>query len=149
MSENTPTPEELVEEISLTVEDASVIPVPIDPTLSNEGEAADAAATGKAIAGVLDSLKVNEKTATASGAYKVITVYGTDILVSDATGAQTITQALEASASSTASSIMYDSENLISVADALDDIYEDMDTELSEEEIDAIIEEVFTEESDE
>lgn len=145
MSENTPTPEELVEEISLTVEDASVIPVPIDPTLSNEGEAADAAATGTAIAGVLGNLRVNAKAPSSNA----ITLYGTDILVSDATGAQTITQALEASASSTASDIMYDSEHLISVADALDDIYEDMDTELSEEQIDAILEEVFAEEGDE
>ena len=139
MSEVTPTPEELVEEITLSVDDASVIPVPIDPTLSNQGEAADAYATGQAIAGVIGNLRVNTKAPTDNA----ITLYATDIAMSNEEGAQTISEAIEGIGDKDASEIMYDSENLVTVKDAIDGIMEDLDTELSEEEIDDIFEEVF------
>lgn len=144
MSELTPTPEELVEEIGFTVQDAEVIPTPVDPTLSHEGEAADAKATGDAIDAVLDDLQINAKRVVD----KSITLYGTDIHVSNQEGAQTIAEALESVSSSTAADIMYDPENLVSVKDAIDGITEDLDTELSESEIDAIIDEVFAEEGE-
>ena len=149
MSEVTPTPEELVEEINLTVDDATVIPVPIDPTLTHEGEAADAKATGDAIAGVIDDLRVNGKAATTSGTQKVITVYAGDILMSNATGAQTIAEAFASVGDKDASQIMYDSTNLVTIKAAIDGIKADLDTELSEAEIDAIFDEVFGEGDDE
>ena len=137
MSEVTPT--DLVEDIELTVEDATVIPMPIDPTLSNEGEAADAKATGDAIAGVIGNLRVNAK----APVNNAVTLYAGDIYVSDETGAQTIAAALEAAASITADDIVYDADNLTSVKDALDGIIDEIDTELSEAQIDTIFEEVF------
>lgn len=139
MSEINSTPEELIEQIDLDVEDASVIPIPIDPTLSHEGEAADAKATGDAISGVISRLKVNEK----SPVDNEITLYASDILMSDATGAQTIEQTINGIGDKDASEIMYDAENLVTVADALDGINETLDTELTEEQIDEIFDEVF------
>lgn len=142
MSEVNQTPEELVEEIELTVDDATVIPVPIDPTLSIEGEAADAKATGDAIAGVFSGATVNSKAFT----NKAVTLYATDILMSNATGAQTVSEAFSAVGDKDASEIIYDSDNLISVKSAIDTIKSDMETELSEAEIDEIFDEVFAEE---
>ena len=142
MSENTPTPEELVEEISYEVEDASVIPTPIDTTLSIAGEAADAKATGDAIAAVFSGAKVNNK----SFASKSVTLYGSDINLTNETGAQTLAEAINAIGQKTADGINYDTENLVTVKDALDDIYEQMDTDLTTAEIDALFAEVFAEE---
>lgn len=139
MSENTPTPEELVEEIDMTVDDATVIPVPIDPTLSNEGEAADAKATGDAIAAVFSGAKVNNKNFVS----KAVTLYATDITMSNAAGAQTVAEAIGSIGDKDASDIMYDAENLVTVADALDDIQTEMETGLTDEEIDDIFDEVF------
>ena len=56
-----PTAESLVRRIRVGVRTSSVIPTPIDPTLSHQGEAADAYATGQAIAGVIGNLRVNGK----------------------------------------------------------------------------------------
>ena len=139
MSEVNPTPEELVEEIRLTVSDATVIPTPIDPTLSNQGEAADAKATGDAIAGVIGNLRVNTK----APVNNAITLYASDIPMSDAEGAQTVAAAIESAADKDASEIMYNATSLISVKDALDTINATLDAELSDEEIDAIFDEVF------
>ena len=139
MSEVTPTPEELVEEIGFTVDDASVIPTPIDPTLSIEGEAADAKATGDAIAGVIGNLRINTK----APVENAVTLYAGDILMSSTSGAQTITEAIESIGAKTANNIMYDSENLVTVKDALDGINTTLDSELSETEIDTIFDSVF------
>ena len=139
MSETTPTPEELVEELDYEVEDAEVIPTPIDDTLTISGEAADAKATGDAIAAVLGNLRVNTKAPSSNA----ITLYASDIAVSDATGAQTIAEALVAVGDKTADDIMYDTVNLVSIKDALDAINTAIDTELSEAEIDAIFDSVF------
>lgn len=135
------TPQELVEEIEYEVEDAEVIPQPIDPTLSIAGEAADAKATGDAIAAVFNGATVNEKSFT----NKAVTLYGSDIKVSSAEGAQTISEALSSAASQTADDIVYDSTNLVTVKGALDDLYETLDSELTEAQIDAIFDEVFEE----
>lgn len=135
------TPQELVEEIEYEVEDATVIPQPIDPTLSIAGEAADAKATGDAIAAVFNGASVNGKSFT----NKAVTLIASDIKVSGDEGAQTIAEALAAAASSTADDIVYDETNLVTVKDALDDVYETLDSELTEAQIDAIFDEVFEE----
>ena len=142
MSEPNQTPEELIRTITRTVTRAKVIPTPVDPTLTNEGEAADAAATGAAIAAVLTGAKVNNKTFT----NKEVTLYAGDIAMSDETGAQTIAQAVESAGNRAANDIMYDAENLVSVKDAIDGIKDDLETELTTEEIDSIFDEVFEEE---
>lgn len=139
MSELTPTPEELVEEVTFTVDEAQIVPMPIDPTLSHEGEAADAAAVGTAIAGVFGGATVNGK----GFVNKAVTVYGADIKMSAAEGAQSIVEAFESIQDKDASEIMYDTENLVTVKDALDGIAEDLESEISTEEIDAILDEVF------
>ena len=139
MSEVNPTAEELVRNVTFTLQRANVIPTPVDPTLSNEGEAADAKATGDAIAGIVGSLRVNTK----APVNNAITIYAGDILVSDAQGAQTVAEALIQSASMDASEIIYDSDNLVSVKAAIDGIKDEIDTELTESEIDAIFDDVF------
>ena len=131
--------EELVENVEIEVDDAPVVAMPIDPTLTISGEAADAKATGDAISGVIAKLKVNEK----SPVQNEITLYASDILMSSATGAQTIAQTISGIGDKDASEIMYDADNLVSIADALDDVYEKLDTELTEEEIDEIFDGVF------
>lgn len=159
MSELTPTPEELVRTVSFEIERSSptvgfsasraaVIPTPIDPTLTIQGEAADAKATGDAIAGVTDSLRVNGKAAVADGGLKKITVYANEILMSSASGAQDVAQAIENVADRTANDIMYDSGNLVTVKAAIDGIKDELDTELTEEQIDDIFDEVFGEEEE-
>lgn len=132
-------PQELVEEIEYEVEDATVIPQPIDPTLSIAGEAADAKATGDAIAGVISNLRINTKAPTNNA----VTLYGSDIRVTNEEGAQTLAEALESAQGQDAGSIIYDPTTLTSVAGALDDLYETIDSEIPEEEIDSIIDAVF------
>ena len=139
MSELNPTAEELIRNVTFTIQRANVIPTPIDPTLSNEGEAADAKATGDAIAGVIGNLRVNTK----APVNNAVTIYAGDIYMSDAQGAQTISAAIESAADKDASEIMYNATTLTTVKDAIDTINTTLDSELSEEEIDAIFEEVF------
>lgn len=138
------TPQELVEEIEYEVEDATVIPQPIDPTLSIAGEAADAKATGDAIADVFNGANVNGK----SFVNKAVTLYGSDIKMSSAEGAQTIAEAISSVTDKDASEIIYDTAELISVKDAIDGIKETIDGEISTAEIDAIFDEVFAEVSE-
>lgn len=138
------TPEELVETITYAVDDATVVPMPIDPTLSNEGEAADAKAVGDALAAVFTGATVNGKSAT----NKAFVVYAGDIMMSSEEGAQTIAEAVEAAGDKDAADIMYDSENLVTVADALDAINTTLDSELTEEQIDEIFEDVFGEDEE-
>lgn len=80
------------------LDDATVITVPIDATLSNSGEAADAKAVGDALALKADAdavvnISVNGQQADNQG---VILIDGTDIPMSDASGAQTIAAAVAA-----------------------------------------------------
>lgn len=133
------TPESLVETVNLTVENATVIPTPIDPTLSNAGEAADAAATGAAIANVIGNLRVNTKAPVSNA----ITLYATDIAVSSQAGAPTISEAIESIGDRDAGDIMFDAGNQVTVADAINSINTTLDSELTEGEIDAIFDEVF------
>lgn len=133
------TPQELVEEITRTVEEATVIPAPVDPTLKIPGEAADAKAVGDALAALLGKLILNGK----SPVSNILTLYAGDILMSSAQGAQTIAAAVEAAGDKDASEIMYDAATLTTIKGALDDIYDDLDSELTTEAIDTIFESVF------
>lgn len=138
MSEN-PTAEQLVRNVTFHVERSNVVPTPVDPTLTNEGEAADAAATGAAIAAVIGNLRINEKAPVSNA----ITLYAGDIKVSSEEGAATVAEAIEAAGDKGAADIMYDADNLVTVKEALDDIYTVIDSELTEEDIDDIFDEVF------
>ena len=137
MSEVTPT--ELNEEFQMTVQDASVIPVPVDPTLSIQGEAADAYATGQAVQNATNGLSVNGK----NFVNKAVTIYGTDIFVSDGENVQTVTQAIEAANERTADDIIYDTTELTTVKDAIEAVSETVDEAITDDEIDEVIEDVF------
>ena len=125
--------ENLNEAVNVVVEDATVITVPIDDTLSNSGEAADAKAVGDALALKADrselqtAVTVNGQSADAQG--KIIVTAadtkmsssdnttvkakieavdgktGADIPVDNSQGAQTIKQALASGATRTADQI--------------------------------------------
>lgn len=138
MSEHV-TAEELVRNVTFSLQRSSVIPMPIDPTLSNEGEAADAKATGDAIAAAVGVLKVNNKSASSNN----FTLYASDINMSNAAGAKTISQAIQDAEDRDASDIIYDADESQSVAAAIDDIKDALDTGLDDTEIDEIFAEVF------
>ena len=138
MSEN-PTAEELVRNVTFRLQRSNVIPMPIDPTLSNAGEAADAKATGEAISNAVNALKVNGKSASSNA----FTIYATDISMSDDSGAQTVAEVVHDVKDRTAEDIIYDPEEMQTIKGAIDEIKEDIDTEIEETEIDDIFEEVF------
>ena len=132
------------EGIDLVVQDADVVTVPIDTTLTRSGEAADAKAVGDALALKADkselaqAIEVNGQGADSQG--KII-VYGTDIEMSDtdsttlkakieavdgksgadipltsSTGSQTVKQAIDAANSRTAADILMASSDPTTVA---------------------------------
>ena len=142
---NTPTEEELNEDVEVEVEDENYVPTPIDPTLSHEGEAADAAAVGAAIAAVLDGLKVNG----VSVVNKLVEIFGTNIKMSNEDGAKTIKAAIEDVEDRDATDIMYDPVNFVSVKDKIDGILDTLETDLTQEEIEELYDEVMEEEDDE
>lgn len=158
--------EELAENIAYTVDDAEVIPTPIDPTLSNAGEAADAKATGDAIAAVLNNVSVNGKAATAGA----VTIYASDILMSSAQGAQdiaemmqdvggrtasdiiyadndTIHDAVEAIDAKTAEDILFDPDETDTISDVVGSVTTALEAGISNADIDDIFDAVFEEES--
>ena len=124
---------ELNDQVEEVIDDATVITVPIDDTLTNSGEAADAKAVGDALAMKADkselqtAVTVNGQSADAQGAILVdaseikmsssdqTTVKakieavdgktGADIPVDNSQGAQTIKQALQSGATRTADQI--------------------------------------------
>ncbi len=104
MSENNTDLNEVFEE---EMDDADVITVPIDETLSNSGEAADAAAVGAALALKADkdelpaTIKVNNQSADNQG---LILIDGTDIPVSDS-NTKTLAEAIEEASEMTAATI--------------------------------------------
>ena len=95
MSENNDLNEVFEEEM----EDQNVITVPIDATLKNSNEAAEAKAVGDALALKADKselqtkVKVNGQEADNQG---LILIYGTDIKVTNDAESPTIAEALEA-----------------------------------------------------
>ena len=145
---------ELNEQIEETIDDATVITVPIDDTLSNSGEAADAKATGDALALKADkselqtAITVNGQGADAQGAIlvdatdiplsssdqttvkaKLEAVDGktaADIPVNSDPGAQTIAQALSTGATRTADQIAMSETDTTTVKQAVDTIKGDV-----------------------
>lgn len=110
--------ENLNEGVQVMVEDATVITVPIDDTLTKSGEAADAKAVGdalalKADASSVNAISVNGETADNQGA---ILINATDIPMSDALGAQTVAEAIAGLGGETAESIPMSSEDSTTVA---------------------------------
>ena len=114
---------ELNEQVTVLVEDASVITVPIDTTLSNSGEAADAKAVGAALALKADAssvtgITVNGESADQQGA---ILIDGSDIPVSSGDNTK-IDAALSALDAKDAATIIYDgAESIKEHVDAMDD----------------------------
>lgn len=110
------------EVFTVSFADSEVITVPIDDTLSNSGEAADAAAVGaalalKADASSVNAIQVNGQSADNQG---LILINGTDIPLSDASGAPTIAQAINSSGTRTADAIAMSDEDSTTVADKIE-----------------------------
>ena len=109
--------ENLNEVFTIDFADSEVITVPIDDTLSNSGEAADAAAVGaalalKANAADIANIKVNEQQADNQGQ---IYIDGTDIPMST-TDTTTLKAAIDAAAGRTAADIAMGSSDSTTVA---------------------------------
>ena len=103
---------DLNEEVRVTVSDANVVTVPIDTTLSNSGEAADAKAVGDALALKADkselqnAVTVNGQAADAQGAI-IVTAADTAMSDEDPT---TIQDAVEAAMERTGADIPISAE---------------------------------------
>ena len=141
MSEiNDQTIDDLNEDIEIEVEDEDYVPTPVDPTLQNEGEAADAKATGDAIAEVLNGLTVNGQSPNAS---KQVTVLAQHIKMDSSENAQTVVQAIEDANGRTADEIMYDAANLVSISDKIGEMDDDFEADFTEEEAGDLLDEVY------
>ena len=123
MSENN-----MNETVFVTVEDASVITVPIDTTLTNSGEAADAKAVGDALALKADAssvrnISVNGEAADNQG---VILIDGNDIPMTG-DNPTTLTEAIQAEAGKTAETIpMSDEAEAQTIAEHFAEVEEDV-----------------------
>ena len=155
-----PDNDNLNEQIEETIDMSDVITVPIDDTLTNSGEAADAKAVGDALALKADktelqtAITVNGQSADAQGAIIVnsddikiddndnTTVKaklnaidgktGNDIPVDNSQGAQTIKQALQSGATRTADQIAMSDEDDTTVKAAIEAVAGDLE-ELGQE----------------
>jgi hypothetical protein len=78
--------------VNVTVEDSTIITVPIDTTLSIAGQAADAAAVGEALRNVRPQVTVDGQTSDAQG---VVLLYASHIPVNGAQDAETVGDVLE------------------------------------------------------
>ena len=95
---NNSTAEELNEVVEEVVDDATVMTVPIDDTLSISGEAADAKAVGDALAtkiGQGEALTRVTVNGVASDAQGAVNITGADIPMSSASGAATVGAAMD------------------------------------------------------
>lgn len=140
--------EELMEQVEEEIEDAGVITVPIDDTLTHSGEAADAKKVGDELAKKADkteipnAITVNNKSKDANNNIlvladdipydagqdqpsvkeKIDTLIGqtaADIPMSEEQGAQTIAEAIEDAAGRTAEDIPMSDEDLTTIAEAI------------------------------
>lgn len=139
--------------ISMKVRGASVVSVPIDDSLTHEGQAADAKAVGDALAGKADrsdvKTSVNYQEADAQGLILLKAEHiptgddptdpnvgelletlsgrtGADIPLTDAEGSETIAQAIQGMAGRTADTLPMSDEDETTVAEKL----EEMETEI-------------------
>lgn len=181
----TTTPEELNDDIVEEIDDASVVTVPIDDTLSISGEAADAKAVGDALAEKADrselqtQVKVNYQEADAQGLIllraehipmsnaqnaknvkqaveEAIGKTAEDIKMSSALNAPTVAEKIQNIDGKTAESILMESESAATVKDAVEEIAgaveevgQEISDEMSEEDVDAVLAEVFPEDEEE
>lgn len=137
MSENTnPTAEQLVRNVTFSLQRSTVIPMPIDPTLSNEGEAADAKATGEAIAAIVAVKKVLGQSPDETGDVK--TLNATMIPMTSEEGAQTISEAILGVQAQTADTILYVAGEADTVKSVVDGIITACTDGCTDDEIDAI-----------
>ena len=132
-----PSLQELVEELEYEIAEAAVIPVPIDPTLSNEGEAADAKAVGDAIAAIATVKKVNDQSPDSSGN---VTVLATQINMSDDEGAQTVAEAIFSTQTQTAETILYQTGETPTIKETVDEVITACTEGCTDDEIDEIFE---------
>ena len=116
--------EDLNEGFELEMDDSEVITVPIDATLTQEGEAADAKAVGdalalKADASAINTIKVNEQSADNQGQ---ILLTGEDVPMSDE-DETTLAEAIAAEQGKTAGDIpLTSAEDSDTIADAIEDL---------------------------
>lgn len=131
--------QDLNEEINYEIDDADVIPMPIDPTLTHPGEAADAKATGDAIRGMGANININGVRADLTGTFHV---YPASIPMSGEQGAQTVEQVLNDIGGRTGADIVTDAGSTTTIAEALESIEESLSDKISIEDIDASLEQV-------
>lgn len=129
--------------VRFTLSRDNVIPFPIDPTLSIEGEAADAKAVGDAIANISSVKKVNNQSPNASGE---ITVNATQIPMSNEAGAQSIAEAMNAAQGATGETIKRTSETEETIEEGMANIEDAITNGCTDEEIDALFEDEEEEE---
>ena len=136
---------DLNEDIQDEIDDAEVITVPIDDTLSISGEAADAKAVGDALAQKADrselpiAIKVNGQEADNQG---LILVSAEEIAMSDE-DETTVAEAIAAAAGKTADEILMEEDGETTIAEAIAGLQE-ADTELTAAEIHAIVAAAFS-----
>ena len=139
MSENTnPTAEQLIRNVTFSLQRSNVVPMPIDPTLTHEGEAADAKATGDAIAAMAAVRTVNGQSPDSSGA---VVVNATQIPMSGDESAQTISEAILSAQDKTAETIRYEAEDTTTIKTVVDEIIEACTDGVTDGDIDDIFDE--------
>ena len=122
------------EEVTMVVEDATVITTPIDDTLTVSGDAADAKAVGDALALKADKSQLTSVTVNGQGPDQqgAILIDGTDIPAND-TDEDTIAEALAALDAKTGADIPIDAEE---GADPIADVIGGIQTTLAADDMD-------------
>ena len=133
--------ENLNEAIEETVYDATVITVPIDDTLQNSGEAADAKAVGDALALKADrselsaAITVDGQSADNQG---VIILLASHIPMTSSAGADSVKDAIDGIEAWDSDDIPYETGGNKSIKDKIDDLAEGIEAGVTDAEIDAI-----------
>ena len=151
--------DELMEQVEEEIDDAPVVTVPIDDTLTHSGEAADAKKVGDQLALKADKTEI-PASITVNGKSKDnnnnIAVYSADIPYASGSGQQTVKEKIDDLNARTADDIPMEEGGTETIADAVDDINEDIEelqtdvaAEMSDEEIEDVFDEVFGEEDEE